>query len=157
MSYNYVQSSVKQAFSKSLQMWNFPGGGQVYNLNLRHWPLPSSLTRAPPAPTSRQQRWALWENWLNPQATLGCRSHQVHPGHISRTEWKPPCSSALKHLPSSVTCFWAPSHTLYPNSAAPFLFSSTCSEASPSTLLWSDSGCVSWSDFLKKLCHIDNR
>lgn len=35
MSYNYAKFSMKQAFSKFLQMWNSKTGAHVYNLS--HW------------------------------------------------------------------------------------------------------------------------
>ena len=40
MSYNYVQSPVKQAFNKSLQVWNFQGGAQVCNSDPEALPCP---------------------------------------------------------------------------------------------------------------------
>ena len=40
MSYNYVQSPVKQTFNKSLWMWNFQGGAQVCNSDPEALPCP---------------------------------------------------------------------------------------------------------------------
>ena len=87
MSYNYVQSSVKQAFNKSLQMWNFPGGAQVYNLNLRHCASALQPHQSSPCPHQPSTEIGpLGELAESSGVTLGCGSHQVHPGYISRTE-----------------------------------------------------------------------
>lgn len=53
MSYNYVQSPVKQAFDKSLQVWNFQGGTQECNSEPEAVPHPHLPEPRPPAPTPR--------------------------------------------------------------------------------------------------------
>ena len=50
MSYNYVQSPVKQAFDKSLQVSNFQGGTQVCNSDPEALPRPHLTEPRSPAP-----------------------------------------------------------------------------------------------------------
>lgn len=157
MSYNYVQSPVKQDFDKSLQVWNFQGGTQVCNSDSEALPRPHLPEPQPPHPAPEGEGppgdpadssgWSrLWSPWATP-GRVGCGL----PGPLQaglavlRDRMETPvelCLEALPHfhhmLLDTQSC---PNPSQQHSSGFP-----PATESSTYLPLRSVSGCVSWPD-----------
>ena len=140
MSYNYVQSPVKQAFDKSLQVWNFQGGTQVCNSDPEALPRPTFQSPGPPPRMGRGH----WETPPTPRGDLSCGL----PGPpqaslaVSGDRMETPvelCLEALPHFPHMLLDTQShPNPSQQHSSGFP-----PATESSPYLPLRSGPGCVS--------------
>lgn len=138
MSYNYVQSPVKQAFYKSLQVWNFQGGAQVCNSDPETLPRPHL-----PEPRPRPRRGGAPGDQPTPRGDVG---HGL-PGPpqaglaVSGGQNGDP-GGALPHMLLDTQS--RPNPSQQHSSGFP-----PATESSPYLPLRSGPGCVSWPDIGK--------
>ena len=143
MSYNYVQSPVKQAFDKSLQVWNFQGGTQECNSEPEAVPHPHLPEPRPPVPDGEgplgdpadSSGWHRCGLPGPPQAGLAVSGDRME---TPMELWL----EALPHFPHMLLDTQSrPNPSQQHSSGFP-----PATESSPYLPLRSGPGCVSWPD-----------